>query len=104
MIGRLFKQQVTVEPFTGEGAHGALYGPAVPVRCRVQEADSYQRGRDGSADRHEVDPSTVVYMPYEADCPPRSRVMLPDGQTGTASEVHRHDGRPGIRHLKVVIR
>lgn len=104
MIGRLFRQQAVVEPFTGEGAHGALYGPAVTVRCRVQEGGAYQRGRDGSADRHEVDPSTVVYMPYGTTCPERSRLTLPDGQTGTAAEVHRHAGRPAIRHLKVVIR
>lgn len=104
MIGRLFKQTVQVEPFTGDGAHGVVFGPAVPVRCRVQEADSYQRGRDGSADRHEVDASTVVYMPYETDCPARSRVTLPSGQVGVAAEVHRHAESRRLRHLKVVVR
>jgi hypothetical protein len=104
VIGRLFKQQVSIEPFTGEGAHGALYGPAVTVRCRVEEAEAYRQGQDGSADRHEVDPSTVVYLPYEANCPARSLVTLPSGQVGVAAEVHQHAQARRLRHLKVVVR
>lgn len=100
----MFKQTVQVEPFTGEGAHGAVFGSAVTVRCRVQEAESYRQGQDGSADRHEVDASTVVYMPYEANCPARSRVTLPSGQVGVAAEVHRHAESRRLRHLKVVVR
>ncbi|TDD88356.1 hypothetical protein [Actinomadura rubrisoli] len=101
MIGWMFTQSCQVEPFTGEGAHGALYGPPVMVRCRVQEADTYQRGRDGSADRHEVDPATTVYLPFNTDCPARSRVTLPSGAAGTAMEVHRHAVPARLRHLRV---
>ncbi|WUI02106.1 hypothetical protein OHR68_09950 [Spirillospora sp. NBC_00431] len=101
MIGRLYQQQVTIEPFTGEGANGALYGAAVTVRCRVQEAETYKRGRDGSADRHEVTETTTVYMPLATECPPRSRITLPSGQVGTATEVHRRAVPARMAHLEV---
>lgn len=104
MIGRMFTQSVSVEPFTGEGARGALYGPAVTVRCRVEEMSAYQRGRDGSADRHEVAEATTVYMPFETDCPPRSRVTLPSGEAGIAIEVHRHAVPARLAHLKVLVK
>lgn len=104
MISRMFTQSVTVEPLTGEGARGPLYGPAVTVRCRVQEAESYERGRDGSADRHEVVASTTLYMPFTAVCPARSRITLPSGEVGTAVEVHRHAEPARLAHLKVIVK
>lgn len=99
----MFTQTVSVEPFTGEGAKGPLYGPAATVRCRVQEAETYSHGRDGSADRHEVTATTTVYMPPATICPPRSRVTLPSGEVGAAVEVHRHTVPARLAHLKVVI-
>lgn len=104
MIGRMFQQECQVEPFTGEGAKGPVFGPGVTVRCRVQEAETYANGRDGSADRHEVTATTTVYMPFTAACPPRSRVTLPTGEIGTAVEVHRHAVPARLAHLKVVVR
>ena len=104
MIGRMFQQECLVEPFTDENAKGPLFGPAVTVPCRVQEAESYKRGRDGSADRHEVTDSTTVYMPFTANCPTRSRVTLPSGDVGVAVEVHRHAVPVRMRHLKVIVR
>lgn len=101
----MFRQTVQVEPLTGEGAKGALYGPAVTVRCRVQEAETYERGREtAAADRHEVIASTTVYMPFTAVCPARSRVTLPSGEVGIAMEVHRHAVPARLAHLKVVVR
>ena len=104
MISRMFRQTCQVEPFDGEGAHGAVYGPAVTEQCRIQDGDTYKRGRDGSADRHEVDPGTVIYMRFAANCPTRSRVTLPSGEVGTVAEVHRHAVPARMRHLKVVVR
>jgi hypothetical protein len=104
VISRRFEQTAKVEPLVGENARGPVFGPAVTVPCRVQEADSYKRGRDGSADRHEVTDSTVLYMPFTTDCPPRSRVTLPSGDVGTAVEAHRHAVPVRLRHLKVVVR
>jgi hypothetical protein len=102
MISRMFQQAVSVEPFTGEGAKGAAYGPGVTVKCRVEEAETY---RQGEADRHEVTAaSSVVYMPFTTNCPPRSRVTLPSGEVGTAVEVHRHAVPVRLAHLKVVVR
>lgn len=101
MISRMFKQTVSVEPFTAESANGPLFGAATTVRCRVQEAETYKRGRDGSADRHEVTEVTTVYMPLTATCPPRSRVTLPSGQVGTATEVHRRAVPARMAHLEV---
>ncbi|MFC4912588.1 hypothetical protein [Actinomadura gamaensis] len=101
MIGRLFTDQATVEPFQGDGAHGPIYGPPVSVECRLQEATDY---RTGNADQQQTTAATVLYLPYTAVVPARSRVTLPDGRVGTVTEIHRHRGRPGLRHQKVVIR
>lgn len=103
LLARRFIHTVKIEPFTGEGAHGAVYGAAATVKCRVQEAADYRHGAS-VADRHEVVPSTVVYMPYGTTCPPRSRITLPSGRTGTAVEVHTHTGLAHLQHLKVVVR
>ncbi|MEU9839740.1 hypothetical protein AB0C69_11020 [Actinomadura sp. NPDC048032] len=99
----MFQQECQVEPFAGEGAKGAVYGPPVTVRCRVQEAETYAHGRDGSADRAEVGATTTVYMPFTTDCPPRSRITLPTGEVGRAVEVHRHAVPVRLRHLKVAV-
>ncbi|HEY9369266.1 hypothetical protein [Streptomyces sp.] len=104
MITRWFVQTVTIEPFTGESARGAVYGPAYTVRCKVEESSDYKRGRDGSADRHEVTDGTTIYMPRDTNCPPRSLVTLPSGIKATVVAVSRLEGDPSIRHLKVTAR
>lgn len=102
MIGRMFAQSVTVEPFAGEGAKGPLFGAAATVACRVQEAEEYRLGENGSPNRQEVTGrATVVYMPPGTVCPPRSRVTLPSGRVGTAEQVHRRAVPARLAHLEV---
>lgn len=103
LLSRRSIHTVTVEPFTGDTARGPVYGTAVTVRCRVQEAADYRHGAS-VADRHETVPDTVIYAPLDADIPVRSRVTLPSGRVGIAVEVHRHTGLAHLQHLKVVVR
>jgi hypothetical protein len=102
-VTRLMRQNVSIEPFTGESAKGPVYGAAFTARCRVQESDDVQAGREGSADRHEVTSATTVYLPYATDCPARSRITLPSGEVGTAVKVDKQWESPRVRHLRVAV-
>lgn len=100
LISRLFGHTVTIEPYQGEGPHGAVYGPPAQVGCRVNAAARYIHG---SAERHEVAGETVIYLPRTTTCPERSRITLPDGRQATAVRVVLRDGGrlPTPAHLEV---
>jgi hypothetical protein len=100
-VTRLMRQRVTIEPLTGEGAKGPVYGPGFSARARVQEGVDVEAGRDGSAERHEATSATTVYLPYGTDCPERSRITLPSGQVGRAIAVTRRWENRRVRHLEV---
>ncbi|MFB4320669.1 hypothetical protein [Actinomadura sp. 21ATH] len=102
-VTRLMRQRVTIEPLTGEGARGAVYGPPVVARARVQEGVDVEAVRDGSAERHEATPVATVYLPYGTDCPERSRITLPSGQVGRAVTVTRRWENRRVRHLEVKV-
>lgn len=97
----MLRQEVTVEPFTGEGAHGAVYGPPVVEKARVQEGGDYD---EGQAERQQTTSTTTVYLRFEAACPERSRVTLPSGTVGTVVAVSRHAEPRRLRHLRVSVR
>lgn len=102
LISRLFGHTVTIEPYQGEGAHGAVFGPPTQVPCRINARRRYDR----SAERHQVTAETVIYLPRATDCPKRSQITLPDGQVTTATVVAPRDGGrlPTPAHLEVTVR
>lgn len=100
MIGHLFADQVAVEAFTGDGAHGPVYAAPATVACRLEEVTDYRP----SADQQQTIAATVLYVPYTAHVPERSQVTLPDGRVTEVAELRRYRGRPGMQHQKVTVR
>ena len=90
--GRYLRHRIDVEPYVGDSAYGPSYGervecvPALVAMVRKQTAD-----KDG----REVLATAQVIAAPELDCPPGSRVTLPDGRTATAISTARHTA-PGL--------
>lgn len=97
----LLRHTVQVEPFTGTWG---VYGPAAPMRCLVQFAASGTRrgyGNDGAEQN-----GTVFAEPEAAAaCPPGSRITLPDGRVGYASDTTLYDagGLPTPDHTEIAV-
>ncbi|PJN40510.1 hypothetical protein CG747_12625 [Streptomyces sp. CB02959] len=90
--GWLLRHLITVEPYLGDSAYGPQYGPpAVAVPALVSAAVRQVRGADG----REVVSSTTVIAAPGLDCPPGSRLTLPDGRTTTAITTSAH-AAPGL--------
>ncbi|MEV5509046.1 hypothetical protein [Streptomyces orinoci] len=88
----LLRHQITVEPYAGEGAYGAQHRHAIPnVRALVSEGTRMVRAADG----RQVQATATVIAGPTLDCPPGSRITLPDGRTTTAITVTRHTA-PGL--------
>ncbi|MFK0233731.1 hypothetical protein [Streptomyces vinaceus] len=72
----LLPHRITVEPYLGDTSYGPAYGPPVPgIRAMVSVPQ-------------------VITAPG-VDCPPGSRITLPDGRTTTAVTVKAHTA-PGL--------
>ncbi|GAU67682.1 putative hypothetical protein [Streptomyces sp. NBRC 110611] len=88
----LLRHRVTVEPYAGESAYGPQYRHAIPeVPALVDATPRMVRAPDG---RQVVASATVIADPA-LDCPPGSRITLPDGRTTTAITVGHHTA-PGL--------
>ncbi|WP_245936432.1 hypothetical protein [Streptomyces cahuitamycinicus] len=98
--GMWLRHQVTVEPYEGNSAVGALYGAPVTVRCFLEEKNRLVRAPDG---REVVSSSRFFCRLDVVDAPPESRVTLPDGRKTTVIDQARHDGGglPLPDHLEV---
>jgi hypothetical protein len=81
--GRLMHQTVAVEPYTGEGAHGPVYGPAAQVGCWIIDKTELVRNRDG---REVVSRSRFLCRPGEI-VPEESRVTC-SGRVTRVIAVH----------------
>jgi hypothetical protein len=79
---------VQVEPYTGNGAYGDTWGPAVPVVAFVDQARRLVRDKDGS----QVVSESTVYAPLGTIAPPRSRVTFPDGTQTLVITAKTRDG------------
>lgn len=75
---RLLPQSVAIAPVVGAGAYGDVFGPAVPVRARVDMTRRMVRNAIGT----EVVAEATVYLPAGTVCPPRSLVTLPGETVG----------------------
>ncbi|MEF3114489.1 hypothetical protein [Streptomyces chrestomyceticus] len=88
----LLRHRITVEPYAGEAAYGPQYRHTIPnVRALVDESPRMVRAADG----RQVTASATVIAGPTLDCPPGSRITLPDGRTTTALTVARHTA-PGL--------
>ncbi|WP_242640839.1 hypothetical protein [Streptomyces kasugaensis] len=88
----LLRHRIVVEPYAGESAYGQQYRHATPdVPALVDATPRMVRASDG---RQVVASATFVAGPM-LDCPPGSRVTLPDGRTTTALTVAHHTA-PGL--------
>ncbi|UUN29429.1 hypothetical protein [Streptomyces sp. FIT100] len=89
----LLRHRVTIEPYLGDSAYGPQYGPPVPhVRALVAAATKQvRRATDG---REVVSTAQVITAPG-LDCPPGSRVTLPNGRVTSALSTAEHTA-PGL--------
>jgi hypothetical protein len=86
--GWLLRHSVTAEPFAGTTAYGPTYGPAVSVRCFLDQQTKQVRAPDGL----QVVSSSQVYCPLDTVAPAQSRVTLPDGTQTIVINALRRDG------------
>ncbi|RGC68424.1 hypothetical protein C5N14_13640 [Micromonospora sp. MW-13] len=94
---------VTVEPLTGTGAYGPVYGPPNPVSpCVVEDSRRLVRVQTQDAAGHEAVSSTTVWAPLATVCPAGSRVTAA-GRTARVLAVSRVEahGLPLPEHLEI---
>ncbi|WP_371652495.1 MULTISPECIES: hypothetical protein [unclassified Streptomyces] len=88
----LLRHRITVEPYQGEGAYGAVYGPPVAdVPALVAETVRTVRDREG----REVTSTAQIIADPGLVCPAESRITLPDGRTTKAITIAHHTA-PGL--------
>ncbi len=88
----LLRHRVTVAPYIGDSAYGPIYGPEQTVRALV--AATVRQVRRATDGRETVSTAQVIAAPG-LDCPPGSRVTLPDGRVTTALSTADHSA-PGL--------
>ncbi|MFC7909067.1 hypothetical protein [Streptomyces nigra] len=86
---RYLVHEITVEPYGGESSTGPLYGPAVTVRCFLDEQTRAVRSPGGE----QVTSTSTAYADLDTDAPALSRVTLPGGRTTTVIQAKRRDGK-----------
>lgn len=97
----LLQHTVTVEPWTGSGAYGDVWGTGFTLACFVEDKRRLVRAADGS----EVVSETTVYANRGPSIPNRSRVTLPNGRKPLVIVVSDHDGGdlPVPSHLEIAM-
>ncbi|MFI5808883.1 hypothetical protein [Streptomyces sp. NPDC051561] len=89
----LLRHRITVEPYRGDSAYGPMYDPPV-AGVRALVAHTVAQVRRASDGREVVSTAQVITLPG-LDCPPGSRVTLPDGRVTTAISTSHHTA-PGL--------
>ncbi|MFG3118697.1 hypothetical protein ACGF4C_30540 [Streptomyces sp. NPDC048197] len=89
--GWLLRHRVTVEPYLGDSAYGPTYGEAVCAPALVAAVRKQVAAKDG----REVLATAQIIAGPELQCPPGSRITLPDGRTATAISTATHTA-PGL--------
>ncbi|MEU1883428.1 hypothetical protein ABZ470_39495 [Streptosporangium sp. NPDC020072] len=97
----LLRHTAVIEPFVGEGAYGRVYGPAVTVRCLVDDERRMVRDEKGV----EVVSDTTIFFPPGTVCPAGSKVMVTGRTTYVITSFGRDGGGlPTPDHVEVVCR
>lgn len=96
----LLRFEAVVEPLTGEGSHGPVFGAPVTVRCFWEDKKKVSKKPDGS----ELISSTTVWMLPTEVCPAGSRITV-NGRTARvlASSLRVGGGLPTPDHLEVEV-
>jgi hypothetical protein len=94
-------QDVTVEPWQGQGAYGDTWGAPVTVRAVVEATVRLVRDRDGQ----QVASDTALYLPLDTVAPAGSRITLASGRVTTVVAAMRNDGGalPVPSHLELAV-
>ncbi|MFI2037605.1 hypothetical protein ACH470_23600 [Streptomyces bottropensis] len=88
----LLTHRITVEPYLGDSAYGPTYGaPVADVPALVTEEIKTVRDREG----REVTSTAQIIAEPGLNCPPESRITLPDGRTTKAISIAQHTA-PGL--------
>jgi hypothetical protein len=98
--GWMLRHRVIVEPYLGQSASGPRYGPAVPVRCFIDDARRLVRNEAGV----QVVSESTVYCRLDVTAPPKSRVNV-FGREAFVITAKRRDsaGLPTPDHLELVL-
>lgn len=91
---------ISVEPYAGTGAHGPVFGTAVPVECRVEEKVQLVRSDTGE----EVVSSSIVYCDLATVIPAESRVTV-NGRVTSVLNAASFDtaGQSRLEHKQVFL-
>ncbi|WP_328541834.1 hypothetical protein OHT17_11985 [Streptomyces sp. NBC_00371] len=84
------RHEVTVEPYLSTSVYEPHYGPPVTARA-LDETVRHVRDRTGA----EVVSTAQIIAAPGLDCPPGSRLTLPDGRRATAISTAQHTA-PGL--------
>lgn len=97
----MFRHTAVVEPLTGEGAYGPVYGPPQTHPCLADDKRQLVRDATGM----EIVSDTTVYFKPGVACPPGSRVTV-NGRTSTAITSLTRDGGglPTPDHVEVALK
>jgi hypothetical protein len=97
----LLRQQVTVEPWLGEGPDGPRYGAAEVLACYVENKARVLRAPDGT----QTVSTATVYARLGPTVPAQSRVTLPGGRVATVMGPWPADGGglPTPDHLELLL-
>lgn len=97
--GWLLQHSITVEPYLGSSAYSPKYGPAVAVRCFLDQQTRTVRASDGT----QTTSSSTAYARLDTVAPALSRVTLPDGRvTSVLASLRRDGGKfPVPSHLEL---
>lgn len=90
--GWLLRHRIAVEPYLGDSAYGPRYGER--VEC-VPALVAAVRKQVANAEGREVLATAQIIAGPELECPPGSRITLPDDRRATALTTARHTA-PGL--------
>jgi hypothetical protein len=92
----------TIEPCTGSGAYGDVFGAPTTVAGFL--SDQRRRVRNTATGEELLSPATL-YVELTVTAPAGSRVTLPDGRTTAVAEANPKDGQglPTPDHLELVL-
>lgn len=95
----LLRQTITIEPYTGDGARGPLYGAPVTVRCYLEQKTRVVRAPDG----RQVTSTSRLFCDRGPVVTTESRVTLPGGRQPRVLQVADLDtqGLVQIDHLEI---
>lgn len=98
--GWLLRHTVTVEPYLGQSAAGPRYGPAMPIRCFVDDSRRLVRNETGE----QVVSESTVLCRLDVAAPPKSRVNV-FGREAFVIIAKRRDGAglPTPDHLEIAL-